>query len=534
MKKIYKLFFDTTGTKIRYLLGFLTALGAGGIEILLSVRLGKMVDLLKATFHIKQAIVTLVLLTIGQILLTILSQYMLTKIGMDFFKSTQEKLLGYLFKSKLQAISRLNPTEWGVRLVSDLSILREFMSEKVPEVLVSFLEIMIVMSLIIYFDWLILVPIVIVTGIVLACIVVIGNKIDRVSESRSQKMTKLAGDISENMTLIKTIKNYQQEDNRLTRIVKSLKEIYTKDKKMMHLFLVSQPITGMFPTFVIISIVLLGIKQISEGSITVGNYLIVIFLLMELIPKIVSIISFVTEVKEVQGRVQTTVDFVEQIDLEEDVTAENSIINHVSFGQVNLALSDKALFQPVSFDAQKGQVVLIKGQSGIGKSMLLENMLGYVDNFKGSIHLGAKNLRDYSSDTIRQQIKTLFTANDLFSGTISDNLFSYDDATAKRIKSVTSDSFIHFALEHPDYEIGEMGDKISTGQKQKLKILRLLLSPHQILLLDEPTNGLDDKSVAEVHKLIKSIKDKIIIIVSHQKQDEVLADEIVLLQAPAT
>ncbi|MFM7683342.1 MAG: ATP-binding cassette domain-containing protein [Bacteroidota bacterium] len=152
----------------------------------------------------------------------------------------------------------------------------------------------------------------------------------------------------------------------------------------------------------------------------------------------------------------------------------------------------------INFDIKKHEVLGISGKSGSGKTTLIKLLLGIYPVKSGHILIDGKKIETINSREFRRQIGYLSQEPLFFNGTIYENLtYGLDDFAPAEVEFICRKCLIHdFIISLPlgyQTEIGNSGNKISGGQKQKLAIARALIRKPEILVLDEPDKNLDKK-----------------------------------------
>ena len=193
-------------------------------------------------------------------------------------------------------------------------------------------------------------------------------------------------------------------------------------------------------------------------------------------------------------------------------------------------------FQNVSFEYRENVPVLkninanvkacsnvaIVGNSGGGKTTLVNLLPRFYDVTQGAILIDGVDIRDYTLQSLRDNIAVVFQDNFLFSGTIKDNILSgRPDATDEDIKRVLKlvylDDFVFGLKDGLETQIGERGTLLSGGQKQRIAIARALIKDAPIVILDEATSALDNKSEAVVQKAIENLmKNRTVFVIAHR------------------
>jgi len=207
-------------------------------------------------------------------------------------------------------------------------------------------------------------------------------------------------------------------------------------------------------------------------------------------------------------------------------------------------------FRNVAFAYETGQIVLshinltiaagekvaIVGATGAGKSTLASLIPRFYDPSEGQVRIDGQDIRNYSLQSLREQISLVLQESLLFSGTIRDNIaFARPGASDKEIAAVAAtanaNEFIQWLPEGYETLVAERGTTLSGGQKQRIAIARAILRDAPILILDEPTSGLDAVSERTVMEALeRAVVGRTTLIIAHRLTTVRLADRIVVLE----
>lgn len=189
----------------------------------------------------------------------------------------------------------------------------------------------------------------------------------------------------------------------------------------------------------------------------------------------------------------------------------------------------------VTFRAGRGEKVALVGESGGGKSTLVNLILGFYRPTGGTLSVCGADVRDVDMDELRNSIGVVFQDAALFSGTIRENIaYGRPDATYAEIEDAArranADGFIRRFPDGYDTTIGERGLKLSGGQKQRVAIARAILKDAPVLLLDEATSALDTKAEREVQRGLEQLMEgRTTIIIAHRLSTISNVDTVVTL-----
>ena len=232
-----------------------------------------------------------------------------------------------------------------------------------------------------------------------------------------------------------------------------------------------------------------------------------------------------------------------------EVMSVQSEVTDREGGFVLLRLGSDIEFRDVAFGYETGRMVLshinlriapgekvaIVGATGAGKSTLVSLIPRFYDPSGGEVRIDGQDIRNYSLQSLREQISLVLQESLLFSGTVRDNIAfgrpgaSDEEITAAAV-TANADEFIQRLPEGYETLVAERGTTLSGGQKQRIAIARAILRDAPILVLDEPTTGLD--SVAEqtvMEALERAVAGRTTLIIAHRMTTVRLADRIVVL-----
>lgn len=228
---------------------------------------------------------------------------------------------------------------------------------------------------------------------------------------------------------------------------------------------------------------------------------------------------------------------------ESDLTDKGNPVMHVpdgsiSYENVSFSYSSKAhkkCLDHVNLNINSGETIGIIGGTGSSKSTLVQLIPRLYDVTEGSLKVGGIDVRDYDIEVLRNQVAMVLQKNELFSGTIKENLrWGNEQATDEELihvcKLAQADEFVQQFPKGYDTYIEQGGSNVSGGQKQRLCIARALLKKPKILILDDSTSAVDTKTDALIRKAFREeIPDTTKIIIAQRISSVEDADQIIVL-----
>lgn len=208
----------------------------------------------------------------------------------------------------------------------------------------------------------------------------------------------------------------------------------------------------------------------------------------------------------------------------------------IEFKNVNFEyVPEVPVLKNINLKVKGGSTTALVGNSGGGKSTVVNLIPRFYDVKSGAIEIDGVDIRDFSLESLRNNIAVVFQDNFLFSGTIRDNiLMGKPDATDEEINRAMEMAYLKDFVDELenglDTDIGERGSLLSGGQRQRLAIARAFVKNAPIVILDEATSALDNKSEAVVQKAINNLmKDRTVFVIAHRLSTVQNADEIVVI-----
>ncbi len=199
---------------------------------------------------------------------------------------------------------------------------------------------------------------------------------------------------------------------------------------------------------------------------------------------------------------------------------------------VTFAYGEEVILDHYSLTLQPGQITGIHGASGSGKSTLLKLLMRFWDVQEGSVSVDGADVREIPTKHLRDMESYVTQETHLFHDSIANNIaIAKPGATREEIMEAAKKASIHdFIMTLPkgyDTEVGELGDTLSGGEKQRIGIARAFLHDAPMILMDEPTSNLDSLNEGIILKSLKeSAKKKTIVLVSHRKSTMNIADAV--------
>lgn len=373
------------------------------------------------------------------------------------------------------------------------------------------------------------------------------------AQRKSRKAnSRITASIAEGINGAKTTKTLAIEEHNYQEFRSRTADMKMYSMRSIQINAIFQPLVYLMSALVIAALVYIGGNQVLLGTIQFGtlslfiNYANLFFDPLKQIARILAEVQMaqasaerVVSLLEEEVEIQDRPDVIERYGTILFPKKENyePLLGDVDFEHVNFYYHEEEPVLPdFSLHVKQGQMIALVGETGSGKSTIVNLLCRFYEPCSGRILIDGHDYRDRSVGWLHSNIGYVLQAPNLFSGTIRDNIrYGRSDASDEEVIAVAKLIHAHefiMRLEHGyDSEVGEGGDRLSTGQKQLISFARAILSDPAIVILDEATSSIDTESEKAIqHAITKLLENRTSFVVAHRLSTIVEADCIVVLK----
>lgn len=299
------------------------------------------------------------------------------------------------------------------------------------------------------------------------------------------------------------------------------------------------PLMYLIASFGIATVLGYGTYLINSGQMTSGSFASFVTSLLLLYKPVKTLGNTLTNIQTIfvaMGRVFELFDLKPEIANCENPIELKGLNNNITFENVHFEyVPHQPVIKNLNLTVNKNEKIAVVGNSGGGKSTLVNLIPRFYDIQSGEIKIDGVNLKRFSLESLRQNISMVFQENFLYTGTIRENIMmgnpnATKEELDKSIESAHLEEMLADLEDGLDTEIGERGATLSGGQRQRIAIARAMLRNAPIVILDEATSALDNESEALVQKAMDNLmKSRTVFIIAHRLSTIKNVDRIIVI-----
>lgn len=310
-------------------------------------------------------------------------------------------------------------------------------------------------------------------------------------------------------------------------------ELLAETKKLKHKSGITEAISYAFVSLSLIGVLILGLYLSDKNIITIPKMIMGLVAIFGSYGPVIALSALPQNLTQTFASGDRVLDLLEEKPVVREIKdGKNFSFLDLKVNNLSFKYDEASVLNNVNLEVKRGQIVALVGPSGCGKSTLLKLLLRFYETNSGDILYNNISINDINTSSLLDNVTLVSQQTYLFDDTIKENIkIAKYDATDEEIIEAAKKASIHEFIESfpdkYDTKVGQLGDNLSAGEKQRIGLARAFLSNAPLILLDEPTSNVDSINEGIILKSLKDQKEnKSIILVSHRESTTAIADRI--------
>ena len=464
-----------------------------------------------------------------------LQVYFSAFIGQDIIRKVRNRLLEQMLKLDISFFHQFRSGELISRNVNDVEKIRTVVSTMIPEIGRQFLTGVGLLAVVIYMSPKLSFFALVVMPMIVLPLSIIAKKLKKLSHRSQEKTSDITSRLTEIFINIELIKAYASEKFEYGKFAKENHDFFKINMKSVKTSELSGPLMEVMGAIGVVTVIMVGGREVIDDQTSVGSFfsfLTALFMLYTPIKRLSALYNKLQDAVAAGERILFIFDQKPTI-----ISKDNrpiSDINKLTFNNVTLKYGDKEALNNINFEISKGQKLALVGDSGGGKSSIVNLIMRFYDPGSGEIKIDGHNIDSFTIENLRNSISIVTQRVYIFNDTIAANVAYGKEIDKKKvIDSLKLANALEFVNEFGGIEkiLSEHGANLSGGQRQRIAIARAVYVNPRIMIFDEATSALDSQSELKITQALEKItQERITIVIAHRLSTIQTADQIAVLK----
>ncbi|HEY9190162.1 MAG TPA: ABC transporter transmembrane domain-containing protein [Sulfurovum sp.] len=462
--------------------------------------------------------------------------YYTSYIGQDVVRKLRDQLVSHLTYLDMAFFRRTHSGEILSRVTNDIARIQMVVANIIPDLIRETMIIVALTGYVIFqspklaFYFLVIMPLAIFPLTKLA------NKMRKYSKLSQESTADMTTRLNEILSNIEVIKSHSSQKYEQERFAKDNQNVFRFLMKQVKTNALTSPVMETLGAVAIGIVIYIGGKEVIDGHMTVGSFFAfatALFMLYDPVKRLSSLYNKAQDAITANTRMHELLDMQPNIIAGEQELTDT--IEMITFENVSLEYGDTPALKHITLQAKKGESIALVGDSGAGKSSLVNLLVRFYDPSSGEILINGTDHKAFSLTSLHRKISYVTQSIYIFNDTIAANVAYGETIDEARVTEVLEKAhameFINKLDEGIHTMLSESGGNLSGGQRQRIALARALYKNPDILILDEATSALDNKSEALIQQALHELKPEMITFtVAHRLSTIEDADTILVFQ----
>lgn len=475
----------------------------------------------------------------ASIILMYISGMMVQKVGQRVIYDIRRDIFNHIEELAIGQLNTIPVGKLVTRITNDTGTLMDFFTNILVNMLKNIITLVAIAIISFFVNWQLALILIAFLPIILAITIFFRSKSKKVYREIRKNVSSINGFLSENLSGMKTIQIFNQEERKAEEFTKLNKQLRDSNLKSVRIFALFRP--GVFFIYVmaIVAVMSVGLRLVMNGQLdTDGLYAFYIYISQFFNP----VQNLAEQFNGLQSSMTAAERILAVLDLKADVLDSDDSIDVDGFkGKIEFKnvwfsyVPGELVLKDISFVIEPGETAAFVGATGAGKSTIIGLIVRNYEIQKGQILIDGIDIKKIKINSLRKHIGEMLQDVFLFSGTIASNIALDDDSiTRKEIEDasryVGADTFIEKLPKKYDEEVLERGNNFSMGQRQLISFARTVVYKPNIVVLDEATANIDTETEVLIQNSLLKMKNiGTMVIVAHRLSTIKHADKIFVI-----
>ncbi len=447
--------------------------------------------------------------------------YYISYVGQDIVRIIRDKLLHHILKLDMNFFQKKHTGELISRITNDINRIQSAVSNQIADMIRELLTIIGLISVAIYQSYELAFYGLVVLPLAILPLSKLAKKMKALSFKSQESVSDITTHLSETFQNIELIKANSTENLELKSFAKHNHNFFNINMKGVKVNALVSPVMEIIGSVGFAAVIIVGGAQVIDGIITTGSFLsftTALFMLYTPIKRLSRVYNQMQDAIAANERINQLFAHKSEI-VSGNISCEK--VQTIHFDNVTLKYDDFTALKNISLSAKRGDKIALVGDSGGGKSSLVNLIIRFYDTSMGKLSINNHNIKDINIDSLREKISIVTQRVYILNDSIASNVAYGDEINEEKvIKALKQAHAYDFALEQEKgiyTTLDESGTNLSGGQRQRIAIARALYKEPEILILDEATSALDNESESIISEIIDEISsNKITFIIAHR------------------
>ena len=446
------------------------------------------------------------------------------------FRHLQTLSMSYIDKRGVGAIM--------TRIQNDVGVINEFFGDGIAGIIANMLILVGIVIVMVTTNW----RLALLAFVVLPIMGVIMSRWRTLAVGTYRATRRTIGivnaNLAESIAGMRVVQSFTREGENYRHFDRLNRDNFDTNRDAARLSAFLFPMVSLIGAIATAVVLVVGGRLVFSQSLTIGELVLFIALIDRFFEPIRDLSQQYTVLQATMAageRIFEVLDVRPEVKDAPEARALPQIVGKVDFNDVTFGYGGKEILHGIDLHVQPGETVAFVGETGAGKSSMINLVMRFYDVWEGSLTIDGHDLREVSQQSLRSQLGIVLQDTFLFGGTVRDNIrFGRPEATDDEIERAARDVGAHpFITKLPegyDTEVHERGVSLSVGQRQLLSFARALLADPRILILDEATSSIDTQTERIIQEALQRLlKGRTSFVIAHRLSTIREADKVVVM-----